>query len=628
MALLRLNSACISFGDKPILDNVDVAIHPLERIALIGRNGTGKSTLLKIIANEMQLDSGDISRKQGLVVARLEQEVPSDLTDDIYTVVASGLSEAGELLAQYKHLAESPDAGERLDELGNLQTRIDAIDGWQLGQRVSEVLSKMKLDPETLVSSLSGGMKRRVLLARSLVTEPDILLLDEPTNHLDVPAIEWLEDYLLNTRTSLIFITHDRSFLRKLATRIIELDRGILTDWPGNYEAFLLGKEAALEVEKQQNALKDKKLAQEETWIRQGIKARRTRNEGRVRALKKLRQEHSDRRNQTGKARMNAQSATSSGKIIFEAKNVTYGYDDRTLIKNFSTTIMRGDKIGIIGPNGVGKSTLINIILGNLTPDSGEVKLGTNLEIAYFDQLRSSLKPELTAIENVGQGSDTVMVNGHPRHIISYMQDFLFSPERARAPIGAFSGGEKNRLLLAKLFVQPSNLLIMDEPTNDLDVETLELLEEILMEYKGTVLMVSHDREFLDNIVTDCLAFEDNAAVKSYVGGYSDWIRQRPAPIEVKAQAKKPKPSAAKVETAPGKKKLSYKLQHELELMPAEIEALEKKQAQLTQTLASPDFFQSPEDEVKAVTSDLEHTEALLEVAYSRWDELEEMTKA
>ncbi len=627
MALLRLNSVSISFGDKPVLDQIDLAIAPLERIALVGRNGAGKSTLLKIIANEINADSGEIIRNQGLTVSRLEQEVPASLSGNIYATVAAGLGRAGELLSKYKEISESANASDMLDELGHLQTQIDAIDAWGLGQRVSETLSRMDLKPETDIQTLSGGMTRRVLLAKALVSAPDILLLDEPTNHLDVPAIEWLEEYLLASRTCLIFITHDRSFLRKLATRIIELDRGYLSDWPGNYTAYLEGKQAALEVEETQNALKDKKLAQEETWIRQGIKARRTRNEGRVRALKQLRREHAERRKQSGTAKMQAQGAEKSGKVIVEATGVNYSINGTPLIKNFETTIIRGDKVGVIGPNGVGKSTLLRLLLGDLTKDSGEIKLGTNLEIAYFDQLRNTLNQNLTALENVGGGSDTVIVNGQPRHIISYMQDFLFAPERARAPIHALSGGERNRLLLAKLFVKPSNLLILDEPTNDLDVETLELLEEILTAYKGTVLIVSHDREFLDNIVTDSLVFEGNARVKSYIGGYSDWLTQRPTPVTVKT-TKKPetKPVAAKY--AKPVKKLSFKEQHELEKLPKQIEELETKQKTLHAEMSSPEFYHKSQSIVSEITAELANVDAELENRFERWAYLEDLSNA
>lgn len=628
MALLRLNSVSISFGDKPVLDQIDLAIAPLERIALVGRNGAGKSTLLKIIANEINSDNGEIIRSQGLTVARLEQEVPATLSGDIYSTVAAGLGKAGKLLSRYKQISESPDAAEMLDELGHLQTEIDALDGWGLGQKVSETLSRMNLNPETDINTLSGGMTRRVLLAKALVSSPDILLLDEPTNHLDVPAIEWLEEYLLNSRTCLIFITHDRSFLRKLATRIIELDRGYLSDWPGNYTAYLEGKQAALEVEETQNALKDKKLAQEETWIRQGIKARRTRNEGRVRALKQLRREHAERRKQAGTAKMQAQSADKSGKVIVEAKGVNYSIDATPLIKNFNTTILRGDKVGVIGPNGAGKSTLLRLLLGDLKADSGEIKLGTNLEIAYFDQLRNALNQELTALENVGGGSDHVTVNGQPRHIISYMQDFLFAPERARAPIHALSGGERNRLLLAKLFVKPSNLLILDEPTNDLDVETLELLEEILTGYKGTVLIVSHDREFLDNIVTDSLVFEGNAQVKSYVGGYSDWLTQRPVHAVDKPLKKNANKTTPTIKKAKPAKKLSFKEQHELDHLPKQIEVLETKQKALHAEMSSSEFYQKSPVEVSKTTDELTSVSAQLETCFERWEYLEDLSTA
>ncbi len=627
MSLLRLNSISISFGNQPILDKVNFSIDPMERIALVGRNGTGKSTMLKIIAGEVPADAGEVVKTQGLKIARLEQEVPPILESDIYSVVASGLSDTGRLLSQYHHALESSDATLRVEELGRLQSQIDAVDGWQLGQKVSEILSRMKLDPAMQVSTLSGGMKRRVLLARALVCDPDILLLDEPTNHLDVPAIEWLEEYLLSARASLIFITHDRSFLRKLATRIIELDRGALSDWPGNYETYLKGKQAALEAENQQYALQDKKLAQEETWIRQGIKARRTRNEGRVRALKKLRHEHRQRREQLGKAKLQSQIVIPSGKIVIEAENVSYSFGENHIINKFNTTILRGDKIGIIGPNGIGKSTLIRLLLGDLKPDSGTIQLGTNLEIAYFDQLRDSLKPEFTAIENVAGVSETVTVNGKPRHIISYMQDFLFSAERARAPIHALSGGERNRLLLARLFVQPSNLLILDEPSNDLDVETLELLEEILMAYQGTVLLVSHDREFLDNIVTDSLVFEDNGFVSSYVGGYSDWLTQRPSLIKKTNSGKTPVKKSLKKNGKTEKRKLSYKDQRELDLLPNRIEELEKKQSDLHSLMSSPIFHKKSPQEISATTKELEETNAKLEATFFRWEALEGQTE-
>ncbi len=625
MALLRLNSLSISFGDKPVLDKIDFAVAAEERIALVGRNGMGKSTMLKIIAGEVTADSGEIVRTQGLKITRLEQEVPDSLDGDIYSVVASGLGEAGTWLAEYQEIAASADAAERLHEMEKLQTRIDAEDAWPLAQKISETLSRMKLDPATQVGTLSGGMKRRVLLARALVSDPDILLLDEPTNHLDVPAIEWLESYLPGTRASLIFITHDRSFLRKIANRIIELDRGNLSDWPGDYDAYLRGKEAALAAEETSNALQDKKLAQEETWIRQGIKARRTRNEGRVRALKKLRREHADRRKKMGNARMEAQLATPSGKTIVEVENLNYSIGGKTIVRDFSTTILRGDKIGLIGPNGIGKSTLIRLMLGTLEAESGKLELGTNLKIAYFDQLRGALDPEKTALENVAGGSDTVMVNDKPKHIISYMQDFLFAPERSRAPIHALSGGERNRLMLAKLFARPSNLLILDEPTNDLDVETLELLEEILTDYKGTVLLVSHDREFLDNIVTDSFVFEGKGTISQWVGGYSDWLSQRPSPSQEGPGKKTISTPALKPAAKTSPKKLSYKDQRELDQLPKDIESLEARQNELLELMAAADFYKKSTSDMDTVKNELKEVEDKLENSFVRWEALEEM---
>ncbi|MDO6460677.1 ATP-binding cassette domain-containing protein [Granulosicoccaceae sp. 1_MG-2023] len=634
MALLRLTSLSIAYGDKPVLDQIDLAINPLERIALVGRNGAGKSTLMKILAGEVQADSGEVIRNQGLTVARLEQDVPRELDGDIYSVVCAGFGEPGRLLAEYE--AQTRCAEPDMAVLEKLQAQIDAADAWQLGQKVTETLSRMQLDPQATVSRLSGGLKRRVLLARALVTDPDILLLDEPTNHLDVPAIDWLEEYLRNARLALVFITHDRAFLRRLATRIIELDRGHLTDWPGDYETYLRGKAALLEAEATRNALEDKKLAQEEAWIRQGIKARRTRNEGRVRALKQLRREHAERRKQTGRASMQVQEGNLSGKIVIEAEKVNYSIGDKPLIRDFSATILRGDKVGIIGPNGAGKSTLIRLLLGDLTPDSGKITRGTGLEIAYFDQLRATLNPDQTALENVAGGSDTVTVNGKSRHVISYMQDFLFAPERARAPIHALSGGERNRLLLARLFARPANLLVLDEPTNDLDVETLELLEEIITEYSGTVLLVSHDREFLDNIVTDSLVFEGKGRVLPYVGGYSDWLRQRPAGLQDDETSSTGKAGTAAPETpaktsaAPAakttKKKLSYKDQRELEAIPEKMDALETRQAELEALIADPAFFQKPHEETTATTEELARINEEMEALFARWEELESGT--
>ncbi|HBR98714.1 MAG TPA: ABC transporter ATP-binding protein [Gammaproteobacteria bacterium] len=626
MALLRLNAVSISFGDKPVLDQINLAISAGERIALVGRNGMGKSTLLKILAGEIKADSGEIVQQQGLTVTRLEQEVPDTLQGSVYHVVASGLGQAGQWLARYRDLAQSDDATAALPEMETLQARIEAEDAWHLDQKVGEILSKMQLDASIAMDTLSGGMKRRVLLARALVSDPDLLLLDEPTNHLDMDAIDWLETFLPTARASLVFITHDRAFLRKLATRIVEIDRGQVSDWPGDYAAYLRGKEAALAAEQTRQALQDKKLAQEETWIRQGIKARRTRNEGRVRALKKLRQEHAARRQQVGKARITAQMAENSGKVVLEADQLHYRIDDKVIVKDFSTLVLRGDKIGLLGPNGVGKSTLIRLLLGQLQPTSGTVDAGTHQQIAYFDQLRDALNPNKTALENVVDGADTLVQNGKSRHVISYLQDFLFAPERARAPIHALSGGERNRLLLARIFARPSNVLVLDEPTNDLDVETLELLEELLTDYAGTLLLVSHDREFLDNIVTSCFVFDGDGAISQWVGGYSDWLRQRPDPAPAKP-AIAPENRASTTAKAPSpaapRKKLSYKDQRELDALPKTIEDLESQQSALHAQMADSDFFKQSPEAIQAAQTTLQTVTEALEQAYVRWETLE-----
>lgn len=632
MALLRLKSLSISFGGNPLLSDIELAIQSNERIALVGRNGAGKSTLLKVIGGMMIADSGEIVRTQGLRVAYLQQDVPQDLSGSIYSVVALGLPDVGQWLADYQ--AESSlmaTGGGNAERLASIQGKLDASDGWQLAQKVAETLSRMQLDPDAEFSQLSGGMKRRVLLARSLLDEPDILLLDEPTNHLDIPAIEWLEEHINSLRCTLVFITHDRSFLRKLATRIIELDRGQLTDWPGNYDTYLSGKAEFLETEAKQNALFDKKLAQEEVWIRQGIKARRTRNEGRVRALKKLREERKQRIEVTGKANLQVNASGQSGKMVLEATDLSFAHGDNPLVRNFSTTIMRGDKIGIIGPNGIGKSTLIKLLLGSLEPDSGSVRTGTNLDIAYFDQLRTALNPSLSAMDNVSDGRDMIGINGETRHIISYMQDFLFPPDRARAPITALSGGETNRLMLAKLFLRPSNLLVLDEPTNDLDVETLELLESLVSEYKGTAMLISHDREFLDNTVTSTIVFERAGVIREYVGGYSDWLHQRSTEFGTNSKSKGTEKSTTKETTiATNKKakavKLSYKDQRELDQLPQDIEALENKLAELEKTMSQPDFYSGTHD-TESVISESGEISKSLESAFERWAELEDKTK-
>jgi len=621
MSLIRIKNLHLSYGVPPLFDGAELSIEAKERIALIGRNGTGKSTLLRIINAEIQPDDGDVNRQQGVTIARLEQEVPEVLDGTVYDVVASGLGELGELIAAYHHVIQDLDASDAMEEMTRLQSAIENAEGWSFEQKVSNTIDRLGLEADVQLSSLSGGLKRRVLLAKALVSSPDILLLDEPTNHLDIESIAWLESFLLTTGITLVFVTHDRAFLRKLATRIIEIDRGEMISWPGDFDAYLNGKQLALAAEEKTRQEFDKKLAQEEVWIRQGIKARRTRNEGRVRALKKMRQDYANRKQVMVKAKIDMQASELSGKIVIEAENVSFQYDDCRVIQDFSTTILRGDKIGIIGPNGSGKTTLLNLLLGRLKPQDGKVRIGTKLEIAYFDQLRETLDPEKSALENVAEGSDEVTVNGRKKHIISYLQDFLFSPDRARAPITRLSGGEKNRLLLARLFTRPFNLLVMDEPTNDLDVETLELLEDLLIQYEGTLLLVSHDRAFIDNVVTSSLVFEGKGTVAEYVGGYSDWQRQKPEPDKTvnqtgnAAQVKLPKSTMGK--------KLSYKVQRELEDIPQRIEQLEQQQKQLHDLMSEPDFYKQPANEITQVKNDLDKVSTDLEELFFRWEELE-----
>ena len=639
MSLARAQSLSISFGDKPVLAEASFAIDGDQRIALVGRNGTGKSTLLKLLAGIIKPDSGDIVFRQGVQVAYLPQDVPATLEGTIADVVASALGEVGQHLVDFQRVSLAFANGEDCaDEMTRLQELIDASDGWRLSQRIDEVLSRMALNGGELFNNLSGGLRRRVLLAKALLTQPDILLLDEPTNHLDIPSIEWLEQTLLGLRCTLVFVTHDRAFLKKLANRIIELDRGLLTDWPGNHDKYLLGKAAALNAEQQQNALFDKRLAEEEKWIRQGIKARRTRNEGRVRALKQMRLERSQRIERQGTAQLAANVGNKSGKVVVEAHEVTFGFDTQPVVKNLSTTMMRGDKIGVVGPNGVGKSTLVRLLLGELSPQSGSVKLGTNLDIAYFDQLRDQLRDDLSAMDNVSGGQDMVTINGETKHIIGYLQDFLFLPARARAPITALSGGETNQLMLAKLFLRPSNFLVLDEPTNDLDVETLELLEILVSDYPGTVLLISHDREFLDNTVTSTLVFGENGKVFDYVGGYTDAMRQFEAQTGVPSRAaSQSQPSSvaktttqtrggadAKVAKTDNTKaaKLSYKDQRELDALPGKIEATESTLDELQQTMSAADFYTSGNDTAPIIEA-ASKAEAELEKLFARWDELD-----
>ncbi|MBE9559363.1 MAG: ATP-binding cassette domain-containing protein, partial [Proteobacteria bacterium] len=607
MSLIRLRNIHVGFGGPAILESISVSIEAGERLCLLGRNGTGKSTLLKVISGEVKADSGDLEFKQNLKIAVLDQEPRGDLQGSIFDIVAIGLGKNAKLLQDYHHALHNFTENhndQTTAELERAQNQVDIHNAWQLNQQVEEVLSRMQLDGDADYASLSGGMKRRVLLAKALVIKPDILLLDEPTNHLDLTAIQWLEEQLLSYKGALMFITHDRSFMRKLSTRIIELDRGCLTSYPGNYDTYLRRKAEALHAEEVENAHFDKKLAQEEVWIRQGIKARRTRNEGRVRALEKMRVERNQRRNQVGKVSMKAAQAERSGKLVSEAENVCFEYEDKPLIKDLTTTILRGDKIGIIGPNGVGKTTLLRLLLGDLKPTTGTIKNGTKLEVAYFDQFRAQLDDDASVIDNLSQGREFIEVNGNRKHVIGYLQDFLFAPERARSPVSMLSGGERNRLLLAKLFSKASNILVLDEPTNDLDIETLELLEELVMEYKGTVLVVSHDREFVNNVVTSTLVFEGNAQVNEYVGGYDDWLKQsknntKKESATVKAaDAEKPSSLATKA-TKP--KKLSYKDQRELDALPAQIETFENEVENLQNMMADDAFYKQEKEKILEV---------------------------
>ena len=634
MAYITLRDVQLAFGGPALLDGANFTLERGERVCLIGRNGEGKSTLLKLIEGSLLPDAGEVSIQNGLTVSMLTQDVPMD-SGKVADIVADGAGEAAEVLRAYHAANDACVLGDMAacERMGELQHKLDQLDGWALENKVNSILSKMGLDPNADLADLSGGRKRRVLLARALLTQPDILLLDEPTNHLDVESIEWLEKFLLDQNNlTLLFISHDRTFVDSLATRIVELDRGILRSYEGNYSRYLDLKAQQLEAEEKQNALFEKKLAEEEAWIRQGIKARRTRNEGRVRALKALREESKARRFQQGKVNMGVQEAARSGKLVFDIEHLGVSYDGKALIKDFSAIVMRGDRIGLVGDNGVGKTTLIKAILDEVE-HSGTVKIGTQLEIAYFDQLRNQLDLEKSVKDNVSEGSDFVDVNGQRRHIYSYLQDFLFNPERARTPVKALSGGERNRVLLAKLLLKPSNLIVMDEPTNDLDMVTLELLEEMLAEYKGTLLLISHDRAFMDNVVTSTWVFDGKGHIEEYVGGYQDYLQQRPDQTVVdqkmavkKAQAKA---EAAKVEAAPApvKKKLSYKDQRELDQLPAEIEALEAEQAELSEKLADGSWFVSDSEAATQASQRLAEIEEILLEKLERWDELENMSK-
>ncbi|ALM51824.1 ATP-binding cassette domain-containing protein [Halomonas huangheensis] len=640
MTLLRLEQLQLAYGHHILLDHAELSLERGERLALVGRNGTGKSTLLRLVSGENLPDGGNIWRAPGLKIGVLEQELPDATDTTIFEMVAQGLPEAGELLSEYHRLVQSSDPD--MNRMATLQTRLEAIDGWSFHQRIDVVLTRLGLPAETEMSSLSGGWRRRVALARALVADPDLLLLDEPTNHLDLDTIAWLEEQLLAFTGAVLFITHDRAFLSRLATGILELDRGRLGRYPGDYATYQAQKQHELEVEARENAEFDKKLAQEEVWIRQGIKARRTRNEGRVRALEQLRQERSQRRERQGKASLSVDSGERSGKRVVELSHVTQHFEDATVIRDLNIEVQRGDRIGFIGRNGAGKTTLLKILLGELAPSEGEVRMGTKLQVAYFDQLRAGLEPEKTVYDNVAQGSDRITVGGRDRHVMSYLQDFLFSPERVRQPVKALSGGESNRLLLAKLFTQPANVLVLDEPTNDLDVETLELLEELLLDFDGTLLLVSHDRAFMDNVVTSVLAFEGQGCVREYVGGYTDWVRQGgklpPAPWEgaarqgVEPTAEALPPEQDKGTSVQGRSvarakpvKLSYKLQRELDALPAEIERLENEITVLEAEVGDPAFYQQDSGAVNERLGVLQSAQDSLDKTMERWMELEAM---
>lgn len=633
MAYITLRDVQLAFGGPALLDGANFSLERGERVCLIGRNGEGKSTLLKLIEGTLLPDGGEVSLQNGITISMLAQDVPMD-SGKVADIVADGAGEAASILRAYHEASDACVLGDMdaCERMGDLQHKMDQFDGWSLETKVNSILSKMGLDPDADLADLSGGRKRRVLLARALLTQPDVLLLDEPTNHLDVESIEWLEKFLLDQNNlTLLFISHDRSFVDSIATRIVELDRGTLRSYEGNYSRYLELKAQQMEAEEKQNALFDKRLAEEEVWIRQGIKARRTRNEGRVRALKELREQSKARRSQQGKVSMATQEANRSGKLVFDIENlsVTFG-DNAPIIKNFSALVLRGDRIGLVGDNGVGKTTLIKAILGELE-HGGSVKTGTQLEVAYFDQLRNALDLEKSVKDNVSEGSDHVDVNGNRRHIYSYLQDFLFSPERARTPVKALSGGERNRILLAKLLLKPSNLIVMDEPTNDLDMVTLELLEEMLGGYKGTLLLISHDRAFMDNVVTSTWVFDGKGNIDEYIGGYQDYLEQRPdqTAVDQKSDVKKAlaKAEAAAAAATPKKAKLSYKDQRALEQLPAEMEALEKEQAEINAQLADGSMFVSDADKAMKLSNRLSEIDELLLEKLERWEELENLSK-
>ena len=626
MPLVTLQDIYLSYGQPPLIDHINLVIERGERVCLIGRNGAGKSTVLKILTGQITADDGVLKRASGVKIAQLEQSVPEDAQGSVFDVITQGLGTEGELAKRYHHLilelGNNP-SDQTMRDLEECQSELDRVNGWDINQRVESIITKMDLDADVDISSLSGGYKRRVLLARALVCDPDLLLLDEPTNHLDIDAIQWVEQFLLKWEGSLLFISHDRRFMDNLATRFIEIDRGQLTEFNCNYATYLQRKEEILEIEDRQNALFDKRLSQEEIWIRQGIKARRTRNEGRVRALKSMRREYADRRKRQGTARMDIQQADRSGKIVAEAQNISFAFegDQQPVVCDFSTLIQRGDKVGLIGRNGVGKTTLIKLLLSELTPQQGSIKTGTNLSVAYFDQYRSALDEEKSVQDNVSGGRDMLEIGGKPKHVISYLQDFLFAPERCRQPVKALSGGERNRLLLAKLFTQPSNVLVLDEPTNDLDIDTLDLLEELLIDYRGTIILVSHDRAFLNNVVTSTLVFEGNGKINQYIGGYDDWLRQRKTEQPISSQ----QPAKVQAKATTTSKKLSYKDQRELDNLPQEIENLEMQIADISEQISQPDFYKGDRAATAKTEIQLSELQQQLSHCYERWELLENL---
>ncbi|HEX7045002.1 MAG TPA: ATP-binding cassette domain-containing protein [Burkholderiales bacterium] len=628
MPLLRLDDVSLAYGHLPLLAHADFQIDAGERVCVVGRNGAGKSTLFRVIAGAVQPDEGEVWRRDPLRIAHLEQEVPPDTEQTVFDVVAGGLGELGALLAEYHRAAQAAAADRTaLARLDALQARIEALDGWNARQKVESVLTRLALPADARLADCSGGTRRQVMLARALACEPDVLLLDEPTNHLDIAAITWLEEYLLGFRGALMFITHDRTFLKRLATRIVELDRGRLTSFPGDFAEYLRRKEEMLEAEARAAAKFDKELAAHEAWIRQGIKARRTRNEGRVRKLEAMRRERRERLEAAGRAEFGIDAGALSGKLVVDLRHVGFRYGERWIVHDFSTQVVRGDRIGIVGPNGAGKSTLLKLILGELEPTSGRVVLGTRLQTAYFDQHRRLLDVEKTVRDNLSAGRDYIDVGGRSRHVVGYLKDFLFPPERIDTPVKALSGGERNRLLLAKILAMPANMIVLDEPTNDLDVDTLELLEDRLSDYEGTLLVVSHDRAFLDNIVTSVLVFEGDGRVREYVGGYEDWQRYQEARTAPVKPAARSSASAAPARREPPReerpRKLSYKEQRELEALPGTIEALEREQAQLHAAAADPAFYQQPGDRIASTLARLERVTHELEAAYARWEALE-----